>query len=227
MTSLWIRVDVSLESDRLFQRLDGYGRAAIQLMWRIAKKGDGYINRSDFDDTDYIAGMLGFSDHPEAVRIALDRCVELGMLTHEGDRVRVPAWHRYQSTSAERQRKYREKLNDNQKPVTHVTDVTQQTNKQTNKQTDKYSGDFEKFYSSYPNKKGKKNAYKAYLKAAKEQDWPGLEKVLQAVKAHTSSKDWTKDGGEYIPHPATWLNGGRWADDIDGAPRKKLKRFGG
>ncbi len=49
MTSLWIRVDVSLESDRLFQRLDGYGRAAIQLMWRFAKKGDGYINRHEGD----------------------------------------------------------------------------------------------------------------------------------------------------------------------------------
>ncbi len=104
---------------------------------------------------------------------------------------------------------------------------TNQPTNQPTKPTDTYSSDFEQFWSTYPNKKGKRNAYKAYIKATKEQDWPGLAKVLAAVKAHTSSKDWTKDGGEYIPHPATWLNGGRWSDDIDGAPRKKLKRFGG
>ena len=23
---------------------------------------------------------------------------------------------------------------------------------------------------------------------------------------------WTKDGGKYIPHPATWLNRGNWED---------------
>jgi DNA replication protein DnaC len=27
------------------------------------------------------------------------------------------------------------------------------------------------------------------------------------------STEWLKDGGQFIPHPATWLNGRRWEDE--------------
>jgi hypothetical protein len=28
-----------------------------------------------------------------------------------------------------------------------------------------------------------------------------------------TSAEWTKDGGQFIPHPATWLNQKRWEDE--------------
>lgn len=38
--------------------------------------------------------------------------------------------------------------------------------------------------------------------------------MAKALAAWTVSADWTKDGGQYIPHAATWLNGKRWEDEL-------------
>jgi len=32
------------------------------------------------------------------------------------------------------------------------------------------------------------------------------------------SEQWQRDGGQFIPHPATWLNGRRWEDQPPEAP---------
>jgi len=32
------------------------------------------------------------------------------------------------------------------------------------------------------------------------------------------SESWNRDGGRYIPHPSTWLNGRRWEDELAPAP---------
>ena len=66
------------------------------------------------------------------------------------------------------------------------------------------------FWTAYPKKVGKKAAFKAWQKA---KDRPPLPDILDAIKAQTHSKQWTKDNGEYIPHPATWINAGRWDDE--------------
>jgi hypothetical protein len=29
-----------------------------------------------------------------------------------------------------------------------------------------------------------------------------------------TSADWTRDGGQFVPYPASWLNAGGWQDDI-------------
>ena len=37
---------------------------------------------------------------------------------------------------------------------------------------------------------------------------------MSAIEAQKKSPQWTKDGGQFIPHPATWLNGKRWEDQV-------------
>lgn len=68
---------------------------------------------------------------------------------------------------------------------------------------------FEEFWKSYPRKVGKKAAQTAWKKAA----LPPIEKVLSAVSKQKQSPQWRKEGGRYIPNPATWLNQGRWDDE--------------
>ena len=70
---------------------------------------------------------------------------------------------------------------------------------------------FDAFWKAYPNKVGKKAARKAWDKA---KDRPPVEDVILAVKAQAQTKKWTKDNGQYIPNPATWLNQGRWDDEL-------------
>ena len=49
----------------------------------------------------------------------------------------------------------------------------------------------------------------------KNQDY--VDEDGAALAEQKKSKDWTKDGGQYIPYPATWLNGKRWQDELEPA----------
>lgn len=70
---------------------------------------------------------------------------------------------------------------------------------------------FDRFWQAYPKKKAKDAALKAF---AKRKPTPELlARMLNAIEAQRASDDWQRDGGQFIPHPATWLNGGRWDDE--------------
>lgn len=70
---------------------------------------------------------------------------------------------------------------------------------------------FEIFWSAYPKKVGKDAARNAFKRRAVSDDL--LAQMLGAISVQSQSRDWTKDGGQFIPHPATWLNGARWQDE--------------
>ena len=71
---------------------------------------------------------------------------------------------------------------------------------------------FGMFWSAYPRKIAKANAIKAWAKLSPSADL--LDDILAAVKVQSISRDWTKDDGQFIPHPATWLNARRWEDAV-------------
>lgn len=70
---------------------------------------------------------------------------------------------------------------------------------------------FDAFYRAYPRKDGKKAARKAWDKLKPSEETFGS--IMSALKRQATSDEWKKDGGQYIPYPATWLNGERWADE--------------
>lgn len=70
---------------------------------------------------------------------------------------------------------------------------------------------FAEFWKAYPKKKAKQDAIKAFDKLA-EEDYPLL---IPAIELQKQTDDWKKQNGKFIPHPATWLNGRRWEDEID------------
>ena len=77
---------------------------------------------------------------------------------------------------------------------------------------EEYSDDFELFWREYPNhNSGKKKAYSAFKRALKKAT---LAELLKSLDAHKKSSQWTKDGGAYIPHATTWLNGERWTVEL-------------
>lgn len=71
---------------------------------------------------------------------------------------------------------------------------------------------FDDFWEVYPRKVGKEAARKAWKKIRPNQSLQ--RRILDAVEAAKRSKEWQKDNGQYIPHPATWLNQGRWDDEL-------------
>ena len=86
------------------------------------------------------------------------------------------------------------------------------------------SAGFDLFWDAYPKKKSKQAAEKAFKKVKVP-----VEVLMAAVERQKQSKDWLKDGGQFIPYPATWLNQGRWEDEVDGviADSSDTDDFGG
>ena len=91
-------------------------------------------------------------------------------------------------------------------------------NNNDNKKTEKKSGAgdnairFTDFWEAYPKKVGKQEAEKAFRKAFPVGDEHNV--TIPAIERHKRSAQWTKDGGQFIPNPATWLNQKRWEDEL-------------
>ena len=83
----------------------------------------------------------------------------------------------------------------------------------------KYPPGFEDFYAQFPKKVGKDAAARAYGR----RKFSGEDRcrLLEAIARQREWPTWKKNGGEFIPHPATWLNEGRWDDE---APRHSTNR---
>ena len=79
-----------------------------------------------------------------------------------------------------------------------------------NTESEDIARDFDIFWNGYPRKAGnKRKAFDAFKKASVP-----LDVLLEAIKKQKKSAQWAKDNGQFIPYPATWLNGKRWEDDL-------------
>lgn len=68
---------------------------------------------------------------------------------------------------------------------------------------------FEEFWNIYPRREGKRAALKAFLKALEDSD---LDAVMAGARRFATDPNLPVIK-QYIAHPATWLNQGRWEDD--------------
>ena len=66
---------------------------------------------------------------------------------------------------------------------------------------------FDQFWAAYPRKTGKRKALGVWTRLN-----PPLEQCLSTLAVQIKSEQWQKDGGQFIPHTATWLGQGRWED---------------
>jgi uncharacterized protein YdaU (DUF1376 family) len=69
---------------------------------------------------------------------------------------------------------------------------------------------FREFWQTYPKKEAKQAAIRAWKKIAQ----PDRAAVIAAVARRCNSDEWRREGGRYIPLPATFLNGRRWEDEL-------------
>ncbi|MBM3205934.1 hypothetical protein FJZ41_03760 [Candidatus Shapirobacteria bacterium] len=73
------------------------------------------------------------------------------------------------------------------------------------------TSEFTQFWQSYPKKIGKSAALKVWEKIKNR---PPIETILTAIENQKNSNQWKKENGQFIPNPTTWLNQGRWDDEI-------------
>ena len=71
--------------------------------------------------------------------------------------------------------------------------------------------EFGEFWALWPRKVAKPVALRAWRALNPSQLC--RECIKEDVAKRILSPDWTKDGGKFIPHPATYLNQRRWEDE--------------
>lgn len=78
---------------------------------------------------------------------------------------------------------------------------------------------FDRFWSVYPRKTAKVEARKKFDKLNPDEEL--LKIMINAIEQQKQSEQWTKDNGQYIPHPATWIHQRRWEDETT-CPKMKV-----
>lgn len=140
------------------------------------------------------------------VRSALRRFEKLGFITNEstksGRLITVVNWGIYQGCGGETNKGSNKEATNAQ----HLTRSKEGKNKIT-------VVGFDEFWQVCPRKVGKQNALKAWQRINPDDDLRAT--ILAALERQAALEQWKKDGGKYIPHPATWLNGRRWEDEVD------------
>lgn len=129
----------------------------------------------------------------------------------------LPTWDKHQQVRARRS-KYPEPSSDlissdiicNQ--MISDVPVIQSKNESKNESESKSAREeaFDVFWAAYPRKVGKGAARKAFAKLPAAV----FPLLVPAVEAQKQCAQWRKNGGEYIPNPATWLNQERWEDKL-------------
>lgn len=76
-----------------------------------------------------------------------------------------------------------------------------------------YEAKFEEFYNKYPKKVKKQEVKKWFLKNKPSNEL--FSSMMNSLEQFRASKDWQKDGGQFIPYPSTWLNQKRWEDETE------------
>ena len=197
-------------------------------VWADQQTFDGNAVSVTFSLLDRVSGQKGFAN----------AMLKAGWLKQVDDGVQFVNFDRHngetaktRALTAKRVKKHRtgnaatpqKPLSGNATSVTLSLPEKRREEKNRNKETHSVSADteifFENFWTSYPRKTGKGGARKAFLKAIKTHE---PEKIIQGAKQFASTN---KSDPEFTPHPATWLNQERWADEPLEPPKKKYQPF--
>jgi hypothetical protein len=221
----WFKVwHRDLLSDPDWAKLHMVERAVVLHAWCLAAR------EGKRGGTFKLADLLTLGDQVSSVieKLCAQNWLHVGRASGQ---LYVPNWRRRQeSDSAHRVRKHRElqqkrgrnpaACNDN--VTAHVTGIREgegegEGDKKKKPPIVPLEGDepkgFSDFWKAYPRKVGKGAARKAWIKAKGR---PPLDKLLAAVESQKAAGHLpiAPVGGKWFcPHPATWLNQGRWDDE--------------
>ncbi|QHF03314.1 Pyocin large subunit-like protein [Pseudomonas asturiensis] len=205
------RMVSALKADRL--RIIG----ALHIAWSIfdVHSDDGVLIGYSIDSMDAVVGWPGFT------QAMVD--VEWASVDSSGSLV-MPRFDEHNGKSAKRRANDSERKRHARDAVMSGSDADKNRTREEKRREEKKDQDqkpsskspsadlFPKFWTLYPKKVCKAAAEKAWKKLKVTDELFSL--IAQGLAKQCASQAWTKDGGQFIPHPATWLNGKRWEDEV-------------
>ncbi len=205
-TQMWIPLYVDkwiFGSMRI--ELDPPERSVFIDLLVLGAKDNGYIRANE--TTPYLeiqlAGLLNISI--ELLRSTIKKCIEYSKIVECSPGIyRLCSWETYQFTD-----RYKRKLGCSsekteqvgQNPAPIIEDKIEKN------KIEQYHTSFSVFWKAYPKKVGKGAAMMAWAKKK-----PPTDLCLKALEWQIKSPQWTKDNGQYIPLPSTYINQARWED---------------
>lgn len=96
------------------------------------------------------------------------------------------------------------------KPLTNVNNVNHGERQlvQAEAEAVKSTAHFMRFWSLYPRKIDRKKCEAIFNRLPMSEH----QSLFAALESDKKSEQWTRDLGQYIPHPKTWLGNERWKD---------------
>lgn len=196
----WIKLHKALLDDREYQRLPLASRALAPMLWLLASEsGDGIFEASTEELT------FRLRQPAKDIDAGLAPLIEAGFFTVVQG-ASTPLADRQQLAVTDKSREEADAPRD--KTAFNL-----------------WQTGFDEFWDAYPKKRAKDDAVKAFSKRKPDRDL--LAQMLKAIETQRRSDDWAKDNGQFIPYPATWLNDGRWMDEINAKPNAGSSMFAG
>ena len=235
----WIKITTDMFDDEKIRLIESMPEGdAILVTWIKLLTLAGKTNDSG---TIYLTETIPYTEDMlsticrrplQIIRLALQTFEKLEMIAIENGIINIVNWEKHQNIERLQQireqtrtrvARFREKQRLLSEPVTlRNAEVTQQ-NKNKNKNIYMLKNGFNLFWERYPKKLAKRDAEKAFSKINPDEKLFNL--ILEKLELYKQSEAWLKDGGQFIPYPATWLNGRRWEDEITPAIQGKKARY--
>jgi len=114
-------------------------------------------------------------------------------------------------------------LDNGKQPLASASERYSETEERQRREETDIWASFEQFWKAYPKKKNKGQAERAWRKVNKPKET--LKLILKALEWQRQSDQWTKENGQFIPHPATYLNAKGWEDEKEDGLTNAERKF--
>lgn len=183
----WIKLHRALLDDYEFASLEDAVKGQLMLMWLFASQNEGRIPH----DAKFLERKLGLTE-----KCRLDELIRNGFLIPE------------QPASSDASNELASSKQDATEPLA-LARSREESQRRKATETEARAA-FEDFWAAWPRKVAKTDAEKAWRKVSADE----IPAVMAGLSRACACDQWRKDGGQFIPHAATWLNGRRWEDQV-------------
>jgi biotin operon repressor len=185
-----------------------------QHLIRRANHQDGKWRGVDIKKGQLVTGRLAIAEQTgvsqQSVRTCLKRLEDTGEIivksTNKFSIITISKYEEYQSE----EKMSNQQSTNNQPTTNHKQECKEEKEVKTCPVGDE---GFARFYAAYPKKVAKAKALKAWKSQKCDKH---IDEIMTSLPKHINSQVWQKQGGQFIPYPAAWLNARRWEDEIKG-----------
>ena len=84
---------------------------------------------------------------------------------------------------------------------------------------------FIEFWSAYPKKIAKGQAYRSWQKMKPKASRTLVDTILASIIEHNKSDQWKKEHGQFIPYPSTFINQRGWEDELKSSGGSRNSKY--